>query len=565
MLPHAIGKAGERVYSAPDVASALDFTDRSRREGRYQFFRGQENSDWLPYPSLARVPDEARDQVKERILRFMGYVRAVASVAGIHYSDDDIWAIAQHYGLPTNFLDLTTDAVVAAMFACPASAADRPESAAILLYAQDSIDLWSLATKRQDDPCIELLRIDVSNLWRLQAQRGLFLFIPFSNFCDHWMPDRVVFPHPADGFVQPGYELYPQSKSPLELQLDLFFDLEASEQAKSDLRANFPADFIQPGFSAALVGDTTPRLAAARAHLSGRWLEAEVALHEDLRSNASGISNVPLRTLPDTFYPPQWKFRHGELSPHESWFDERALDWLKTPIEAFQPDFASTADDIDLDLGAFEGVPPCGPDAAIKADALLGKSRERDVRFSMRRDAPPDSDEANDRAQTEFVRRVGLCADYLWAGLRRTPASTELIARCVDSLCAGAATILRSRQDWDQCYGQRHLEHLKVEYVPLGGHSRTARVLCADLAPAMRLDIADVVDVISASDLRPLPEISLSLRQMIYPQYLFDFERFAEVVIARVLPYEALIAAWTRQTPAGLAFNPRTMKIFGLG
>jgi hypothetical protein len=100
--------------------------------------------------------------------------------------------------------------------------------------------------------------------------------------------------------------------------------------------------------------------------------------------------------------------------------------------------------------------------------------------------------------------------------------------------------------------------------VPLGGHSRTAKVLCVDLAPAIRSDFADVVAVISPSDVPAEPAIAVHLQQMIYPQYLFDFDRFTDVFIARVLPYEAIVAALTRRTPAGLAFNPRTVKVFGL-
>ena len=63
MLQYSKGATGERVYSAPDIASALEFATRSLQQGDYQFFRGQENASWLPYPSLARVPENLRDKV----------------------------------------------------------------------------------------------------------------------------------------------------------------------------------------------------------------------------------------------------------------------------------------------------------------------------------------------------------------------------------------------------------------------------------------------------------------------------------------------------------------------
>jgi len=109
MLPHSIGDTGEIVYSAPDLENALSFALRLQQEGRYQFFRGQENSNWLPYPSLVRVPEHCIDAVKRRVSQFMAYTRKVSQVTGLHYSTDDLWAIAQHYGLPTNLLDMTTD------------------------------------------------------------------------------------------------------------------------------------------------------------------------------------------------------------------------------------------------------------------------------------------------------------------------------------------------------------------------------------------------------------------------------------------------------------------------
>ena len=194
-ISEEIGDAAEFIFSAPDATSALELAFRWQKEGRYQFFRGQENSEWKPYPSFLRVPKQSKELALERGRQFTGYTQRVARATGINYSLDDTVAIAQHYGIPTTFLDLTTDPVVAAMFACPPGSIQNNKQASILLYAQSTIDLWIEITRDtlRDTP-IELLKIDVSNLWRLQAQHGLFLFNPVSNFCDRYMPDRVVFP-----------------------------------------------------------------------------------------------------------------------------------------------------------------------------------------------------------------------------------------------------------------------------------------------------------------------------------------------------------------------------------
>ncbi len=53
------------------------------------------------------------------------------------------------------------------------------------------------------------------------------------------------------------------------------------------------------------------------------------------------------------------------------------------------------------------------------------------------------------------------------------------------------------------------------------------------------------------------------IQQMIYPQYLFDFEIFVNVFATQILPYEAFVAGVIREM-ASLAFNPRLIKVFGL-
>src|SRR5262249_22430905 len=157
----------------------------------------------------------------------------------------------------------------------------------------------------------------------------------------------------------------------------LYFRLEATEKVKKRMRTELPARSVSIGFSDELFGDTTPRLTAARAHMKkAPWLKAERKLHRELRSNASGISNVPLRTLPDTYFMAMWRFRQQELWPHPSWFGERAMAWLKTPIEMFRPELAK-GHDIIIDLDDFRDASPCSPGAKGKVAAAL-ENQQRD-------------------------------------------------------------------------------------------------------------------------------------------------------------------------------------------
>src|SRR5215207_5012442 len=100
------------------------------------------------------------------------------------------------------------------------------------------------------------------------------------------MPDRIIFPHPVNGFVYPGYELYPINKSLLELQIDLFFDLERNEGLKRDLKVwlwEVPnATIFTPEYETDLDYNTTPRIAAAVASFKDAWVHDEEKLHRQM-------------------------------------------------------------------------------------------------------------------------------------------------------------------------------------------------------------------------------------------------------------------------------------------
>lgn len=72
-----------------------------------------------------------------------------------------------------------------------------------------------------------IFRADVSNLWRLQAQKGCFLFTPYFNLEDfHYDFDRILFPfdQPFSGIKRK--DIYPQNQSELEILLQQYFNAE---------------------------------------------------------------------------------------------------------------------------------------------------------------------------------------------------------------------------------------------------------------------------------------------------------------------------------------------------
>lgn len=324
---------------------------------------------------------------------------------------------------------------------------------------------------------------------------------------------------------------------------------------------DLPAETFHAKASNALVEKTTPRIGAANAHLTETWLEEETKHHNELRSNTSGIANRRLRTLPDTYFRPEWRFRNAELWPHQSWFGEHASTWLKAPIEVFQHRAKNLCEQIVIDLTNFRDTVPCGQPYDQPVVGLIEQSkRDRDLNFSIRYSS------SRTGVDQVLAAQIGLIADYLWTGLRRTPASINSIAHCLRSFSACARLYVDDASRWDFCYKECYVDHLALEYAPLGGHSRTAKVLCTDLACAVRPDLNEVIDLISENEiiLADHAMVANHLQQMIYPQYLFDFDAFAEVFITRVLPYEAFVAGVIRRELDSVAFNPRLIKVFGL-
>lgn len=181
-------------------------------EGRANLFRGQLN-DWPAItPSLFRGSGAQRDQARALLDGFMEWVTFVPQMAPYHESTEALTAIAQHYGIPTAFLDLTTEPEIAELFACAEPMGDLDGDAVIYCFLREQLQLNS---------SFRVIQIDVDNLWRLQAQRGLFLEyldemkiadIRDAAICVHF-PRRSITPTEKN-------QLYPLRKSALEVVID---------------------------------------------------------------------------------------------------------------------------------------------------------------------------------------------------------------------------------------------------------------------------------------------------------------------------------------------------------
>jgi len=212
-------------FEVDRIEDAVALAERFKQEGKYDLFRGQ-RANWPVAPTLARLNEEGIRVAGERLKLFFAWVQEQPELTGLAdrqdpHIVDQKYAVAQHHGIPTNFCDFTTEPAVAGYFA---SSTDAGGDGTSVIVCCDSSDLLSASSTilPSDYPQPEVLRITVPNLWRLTAQAGVFLFLPYPNFEEFYDFDRILFPAGSYQGVNSD-NVYPSRRSPLEVQLDQFF------------------------------------------------------------------------------------------------------------------------------------------------------------------------------------------------------------------------------------------------------------------------------------------------------------------------------------------------------
>ena len=210
---------GKTVFEVATVEEAIELAQRLKAKGRYDWFRGQVQ-DWPPYSSSYRAQygdDAAKwERVKLRQRLFAMWVAQVPELRYLLEPEHvhDFCAVIQHYGIPTHYIDFTTDPAVAGFFAADTQLPPSGECSCIYCLNTESLKQYWDALKDTDmfgDGAIELATIDVRNLWRLQAQRGAFVFANFN--WDIFCPlDRIIFPYTRYPAYPTREQVYPRDK-----------------------------------------------------------------------------------------------------------------------------------------------------------------------------------------------------------------------------------------------------------------------------------------------------------------------------------------------------------------
>lgn len=221
------------TFEVDSVERAVEMAQQFKQEGRYDWFRGQVR-DWPPHSSILRRQTQWQpadlEHYNRRIRMFYKWLadhetlRYLQDAASVH----NFFAILQHYGVPTRYIDFTTEPGVAGFFATDTTAAPDEHPACIYcLDTRELMEVWDVMKDLDErrGAAIELITLDVRNLWRLQAQHGVFIYATYNWEVDFPM-DRIVFPRTGPPPFPTKEDIYPAHKSALEQLLDQYFDLE---------------------------------------------------------------------------------------------------------------------------------------------------------------------------------------------------------------------------------------------------------------------------------------------------------------------------------------------------
>ena len=215
------------------IDSAIELVEYLKADGSYDLFRGQRNT-YDIQPSIARNGvDET--QALDELYSFASWVSSTPDLVSLHGNQNAILAVAQHYGLKTPLLDFTHSPKVAGFFATD-GAESGDTGTIICLNRKAFIDSWNDLNRdyqeEENGILTELIEIDVKNLWRLHAQRGVFLrchvnpslLEMFSHFLHIYFPQRV------GAEIEKKENIYPNEKSHLEVLFDQYFLIETYEE-----------------------------------------------------------------------------------------------------------------------------------------------------------------------------------------------------------------------------------------------------------------------------------------------------------------------------------------------
>lgn len=157
-------------------------------------FRGHSQSNWLLESTLDRALKKIKYDKKEIFIKthfekFKDEIRGRRGLNPKDLTEDEIWALGQHYGLYTPLLDWSASPYVALFFALmddKKSTTGKCCLWALHKGAVNKINNW-YETEKITDKKVEVVNPSLDENSRLLSQRGLFTKISANNNIENWV------------------------------------------------------------------------------------------------------------------------------------------------------------------------------------------------------------------------------------------------------------------------------------------------------------------------------------------------------------------------------------------
>lgn len=175
-----------------------DYITEKMIDRRQFIWRGQASAAWLLESTLDRLL-KRREMLQDRNVRDAHLQRFKLAARGrrganpsLFKSDNDWWALGQHFGLATPLLDWTTSPYVAAYFAFVAEDCDGAERRAVFGVSRNAIRVGSDRARTQSEgsgrmPIVEVVEPLMDENSRLVSQGGLFTRAPDATDVEAWI------------------------------------------------------------------------------------------------------------------------------------------------------------------------------------------------------------------------------------------------------------------------------------------------------------------------------------------------------------------------------------------
>jgi len=473
-----------RERSFDSIESAVVEAKRLQLEEGYDLFRGQRRP-WALRSSFDRLADGLQQKAMARLNEFLFWAKNEPALLPYAFSSDQALAVAQHYGIPTSFIDFTTDINVARHFASePATEADSPGMSCIIALHSEQLTEWLAQRFERTGAFLgpEVLRIDVANLWRLEAQAGVFLV--YDELLDGYPFDYLVFPSSSvSGESWKSSTVYPEERSDLELIVEQWFLHVKAGDGTKELHEMFKQAGLNltvvnggPTDGIGLNGITRPTNDPSWSGREECWVR-KPELFADARPRSSDVVEIPLRSGMNRD-------------------DARELVAERIPPASIAERRARSAEWRIL------------VDGQIHAEASGKFKRQWDA---LRIDGYSDAQVFESLAASTSLAllNLGLIPDQ--------PACTDF----------------SKRGPLEESFGF----DLLVEFCGLVGYGR-AQICATDLRAAVREDIdrylpADLYEYTGPTPAERMTQLLIGIHR---PNLLFDFDRFADVYVRQVIP-----------------------------